>query len=224
MAKITEKQRYLHIQMITTAASFRQFKYRLGSLLIQVPDEQQIQVAYETARKNDPAIDFPFWARIWPSALVLAAYLDNHPELYKGKRVVEIAAGLGLPALLAAKEAKQVIVSDYQPAAIACMNASIAANAYTNIEALLYNWRHGLPDWEADLLLLSDTNYSPQDLAAVEQLIRFYLNQGTQVLLSTPHRLAGRDMLLALSAYCKETCVQELEEQTLTIYRYSKNL
>ena len=40
---------------------------------------------------------------VWPSSLVLAAWLEAHPELARGKRVVELGCGVGVGGLTAAK-------------------------------------------------------------------------------------------------------------------------
>ncbi|MCG7859714.1 hypothetical protein MD537_22235, partial [Flavihumibacter sediminis] len=102
--------------------------------------------------------EFPYWARIWPSAWAMTEYLDEHLELFNQKKVIEFAAGLGLPSLLAATRAESVIASDYLEEAVDCISRSIHTNRFTNMKAALYNWRDGLPDWKAELILLSDTN------------------------------------------------------------------
>lgn len=203
--------------------SLVKFDYSTGSCLVHIPEESAIQQAYTAAREEGATIAFPFWARIWPSALAMVSFLDRHPLLYRDRRVVEIAAGLGLPALFTASGARQVIASDYQASAIDCMKASIVANGYMNMKALHYNWQEGLPEWEADLLLLSDTNYAPEDLMAVELLIRWYLKNGSLVLLTTPHRLAAREMLADLVSYCRHTELYQEQGQSITVYIYASD-
>lgn len=41
-------------------------------------------------------------ASLYPSAVVMAAYIDSHPELVEGKVCVELGAGAGLTAIVAA--------------------------------------------------------------------------------------------------------------------------
>ena len=48
-------------------------------------------------------MDDPYWCRVWPSALMLAAALTQHPELVRGRRVLELGCGLGLCGIAAAK-------------------------------------------------------------------------------------------------------------------------
>ncbi|WP_290792413.1 class I SAM-dependent methyltransferase [Flavihumibacter sp. UBA7668] len=200
---------------------FLRFDFNNGSFLVQVPDEKAIQQAYAKTSEKGIVSEFPFWARIWPSAHAMVSFLDRHPFLYQDRRVVEIAAGLGLPALFTALGAKKVIASDYQAKALACMKASIVANGYNNMEALHYNWMEGLPEWETDVLLLSDTNYAPADLMAVEQLIHWYLKNGSLVVLTTPHRLAAREMLADLAVFCQYTELLDQKGQSITVYVYA---
>eukprot|EP00397_Hematodinium_sp_SG-2012_P063400 GEMP01087488.1.p2 GENE.GEMP01087488.1~~GEMP01087488.1.p2 ORF type:complete len:105 (+),score=14.75 GEMP01087488.1:333-647(+) len=57
---------------------------------------------------------------IWPSAQLLAEWIIDHPEKVRGKRVVELGCGAGLPSMAAAKVgAKEVIATD-------CCNLALA--------------------------------------------------------------------------------------------------
>src|SRR5271157_2537871 len=41
----------------------------------------------------------PFWAFAWPGSEALALHITQNPELVRGKRVLDFAAGCGLAAL-----------------------------------------------------------------------------------------------------------------------------
>ena len=201
--------------------SLQQLEYTTGNILIAIPDEEVIQLNYQQAVAEGKQNEFPYWARIWPSAWAMVEFLDEHPELFNQKKVIEFAAGLGLPSLLTATRAESVIASDYLEEAVDYISKSILANRFTNMKAALYNWRDGLPDWEADLVLLSDTNYDKEDQAAVEGLIRHYLNQGSTVLLTTPHRLAARELLQSLHEFCRHTEIRTAKGTDISLYKYS---
>jgi SAM-dependent methyltransferase len=56
---------------------------------------------------------------------VVLPLLDNHPEIYQGKRVLEIGGGSGINAVyMALGGAEQVVATDISPAAIASINAN----------------------------------------------------------------------------------------------------
>jgi len=47
--------------------------------------------------------NMPYWAFAWSSGRALARYLLDHPELVKGKRVLDFGAGSGIVAIAAMK-------------------------------------------------------------------------------------------------------------------------
>ncbi|KAI8816303.1 uncharacterized protein EV422DRAFT_489527, partial [Fimicolochytrium jonesii] len=64
---------------------------------------------------------------IWPSALVLAAYIHHCRHRFAGTRVIELGCGTGLPGLLAAKVgAAQVLLTDAPIFAHVLDNANVA--------------------------------------------------------------------------------------------------
>ncbi|KAK0210398.1 nicotinamide N-methyltransferase [Desarmillaria ectypa] len=60
----------------------------------------------------------PLWGHyLWNSARSIAAYLDNHRDLYINGSVLELGAGGGLPAIVTANNgAEKVILTDYPDA------------------------------------------------------------------------------------------------------------
>ncbi|OCH84344.1 hypothetical protein OBBRIDRAFT_821920 [Obba rivulosa] len=62
----------------------------------------------------------PLWGHyLWNAARAFATYLDHHPELYRGRAVLELGAGGGLPSLVAAKNGAQLaVVTDYPDASL----------------------------------------------------------------------------------------------------------
>src|SRR5262250_1848503 len=58
-------------------------------------------------------IDPPYWAFCWPGGQAIARYLLDHPEIVRGKRVIDFAAGSGVSALAAVRAgAKSVLAND----------------------------------------------------------------------------------------------------------------
>ncbi|GBC17145.2 hypothetical protein RIR_jg33014.t1 [Rhizophagus irregularis DAOM 181602=DAOM 197198] len=57
----------------------------------------------------------PLWAHLlWNAGKCFAWYLDEHKELVKGKKVLELGAGGALPSLIAAVNgAEKVVITDY---------------------------------------------------------------------------------------------------------------
>jgi len=149
-------------------------------------------------------IPFPYWSQVWPASLALSEFLLQHTEYIQQKRVVELAAGLGLPSVIAASYADSVLCSDYIAEAVEIAGQSAAHNGLNNFTAQVLNWHsvpHGL---SADVLLLSDINYDPALFTVQQQLINHFLNSGTVVMLSTPQRLVAKEFIAPLLSFCKQ--------------------
>jgi predicted nicotinamide N-methyase len=174
---------------------------RFNDLVISlwIPDQKALQIAQESKEEKT---SFPFWAKLWPSAMILTEFMQDHPHWVSQKKVLELAAGLGLPSLYAAHFASSVLCSDYDKNAVAFINENIALNAIHNMEATVINWCHLPDELEWDVLLMSDVNYDPDSFEMLLQLLLRCLANGKTILLSTPQRLAGKAFITAILPYC----------------------
>ena len=116
--------------------------------------------------------------------------------------MLELAAGLGLPAVTAARNAIAVIAGDYQPEAIRAMQETIARNGLQNMQVQLLDW-YAMPNGlVAEVLLLSDVSYDTALFDIQEKYIRQMLQQGSTVIISTPQRLVAKEAILPLLSFC----------------------
>ena len=91
---------------------------------------------------RDPFEDvstFPFWVRLWESALLLADLMLSQP-VPPGGRLLELGAGLGAPGLAAALAGYKVTLSDYEPQILDFQRVSAAANQLTGIDFRIIDW------------------------------------------------------------------------------------
>lgn len=191
----------------TTFQPFRFGDYEVKAI---VPDPLVLQQWYTKQLQTDPATPTPYWAQVWPSAYALCEFIATQPERLQNKKVLELAAGLGLPSLLAAQVATEVVCSDHVPAAVELMKQSIEKNQLTNIKATVIDWNNVPDDLSCDVLLLSDINYEPQVFETVFNVIVSFMRKGTTVLLSTPQRLMAKpfiDRILPYSIFWDEKFV-----------------
>jgi predicted nicotinamide N-methyase len=71
----------------------------------------------------------PFWAFAWAGGQALARYVLDHPELVRGKRVLDLASGSGLVAIAAARAgAAAVTAADIDALACEAMKLNADAN------------------------------------------------------------------------------------------------
>ena len=74
----------------------------------------------------------PFWAFAWAGGQALARFVLDHPEVVRGRRVLDLATGSGLAAIAAARAgAAAVAVQDVDPEAVAAAQRNAAANGVT---------------------------------------------------------------------------------------------
>jgi predicted nicotinamide N-methyase len=142
-----------------------------------------------------------YWARLWPSALALATFLQHTPQLIIGKKVAELAAGLGLPSLVAAAYAKQIWCSDISAEAMEVAKKGAVLHRLTNIQFEACNWNSLPVNFDAEVVLLSDINYDPKTFEQLERVIMDLLDKGCTLILSTPQRLMAKPFLEKLSNF-----------------------
>ena len=116
---------------------------------------------------------------MWPSAEALAAYLVENPEAVRGKDVLELGAGLGVPGLVAAAlGAERVVLSDSRNEYLDVMRGNVEKNGLGNCTVALLDFTTCLSEIEAvfDVVLGSDIMYDVDSSAtlpvALLQLLR----------------------------------------------------
>jgi predicted nicotinamide N-methyase len=187
-------------------------------LLVYALETNAIQNHYLQVKKDDPSFNFPYWSQVWPAALGLCQFLVHHTHYVQDKKVVELAAGLGLPSLLAAQYAREVIASDHIPDAVRLMERSTAYNGIMNMQCALLDWSNFPETIIADTLLLSDINYDPVSFDAVYSLLQRFLTNGATILLSTPQRLMAKPFIDRILPFCiehEEVLIENAQRQTL---------
>lgn len=160
------------------------------------------------------AAPIPFWAFAWAGGLAIARFLEEHPEEVEGKRVLDLAAGSGLCAIVAMRlGAARVTAIDIDPFA----EAAVALNARANGVHVGFVRRdvlgEGPPD--VDLVLAGDTWYESPLAERVLPWLRRVAASGTRVLVGDPGRryLPAAD-LVPIAAYDVDTTTQ-LEDRAV---------
>jgi predicted nicotinamide N-methyase len=170
---------------------------------LYIPDPDQVKPVYEQNLREDPETPFPYWAKIWASSLALTSFLKNNQELVKGKRVLEIGAGIGLPSFTLAHWAQSILISDHAAAAVTLMEKNIQQLGVKNVTAMCLDWNHFPGEIEAEVVLLSDINYAPEQFSPLLTLIHRFLAEGAVLIIATPQRIMGVPFLVQLASYIK---------------------
>lgn len=83
--------------------------------------------------------EFPFWVKLWESAIILAYTLHGLPG-GAGKRLLEVGAGLGAPGLAAAANGFDVTITDYEDIILDFQRVSAAASGLDNVKCSMLDW------------------------------------------------------------------------------------
>ncbi|MGC9953407.1 MAG: methyltransferase [Rhizomicrobium sp.] len=204
---------------MTTPAAF----VRDNTALIAPPlvPEVRLHLATEVVplwRKTEEKLEEqgvppPYWAFAWAGGQALARYVLDHPEVVRGKSVLDFGSGSGLVAIAAAKAgATQVLAADIDSFAAAAIQLNAEANG-ANLAVTQEDLIGRTGDWAT--ILLGDMCY---ERPLAERLLIWLAERrraGATVLLGDP----GRSYFPAsgvekLATYRVET-TRELEDREI---------
>jgi len=183
---------------------------------IYIPAYEAVKTIYADLLALDPATPFPYWAKVWPSAIALVKVIQKHPSLIRDKTVLELGAGIGLPSLLMASEAKTIQVSDYDSEAVELLRKNIAYLQLQNVQALQIDWNDLPENINPEVIILSDVNYDPTQFETLTKLIEKFIHQGCTIILSTPQRIMASPFVLALSEFIIAEYLEMVDENGVT--------
>jgi len=184
----------------------------LDQFTLYIPDPDQVRAVYEKQCIKDPATAFPFWAKIWASSLALTSFLKKEMQLAEGKKVLEIGAGTGLPSFAVAHVTESLIISDHAQEAVELMEKNIQYLGLSNAKALCLDWNHFPDEINADIVLLSDINYAPEQFEALLNLIKRFLQAGSTIIIATPQRIMATPFVAALEPFIKLSATEPVKE------------
>lgn len=156
-------------------------------------------------------IEPPFWAFAWPGGQVIARHVLDHPNVVRGRRVLDFAAGCGIAAIACALSGARAEAAEIDAMAI----AAIQLNAATNDAAVttLAEDVVGQPcRW--DLILCGDVCYEAPMTAHILPWLKRMAAE-TEVWVADPGRAyLPTDGLTPLAEFDVPTSL-ELEDRTL---------
>ena len=125
--------------------------------------------------KNHPDLveeKIPYWAGLWPSAIGLSEFIYEHPDIVKGKTILEIGCGLGLPGIVSSKAGGLVTLSDYLPQALDFAGYNWSLNLTTKPDLLMLDWRHPGELIPRHVILASDIAYEKKSFGSVKKSLK----------------------------------------------------
>jgi len=145
----------------------------------------------------------PYFGTLWSAGRGLAAHVGERPALVRGRRVIEVGCGLGLPALVAARLGAHVLACDAHPDVPALLRSNAALNdvvvAYhagdvADADALVATLG------TADLVLASDVAYEAGLAEQIAPALARLCRPGGRIVLADPGRPLFQSTVNALEA------------------------
>jgi predicted nicotinamide N-methyase len=166
----------------------------------------------------------PFWAFPWAGGQALARYLLDHPDVVRGRRVLDVASGSGLVAIAAALAgAVSVAAGDIDPNAVAVIGVNAAANDVTVTARPFDLVADGTGD--AEVVLAADVFYQADFAARALAFLGEAARSGADVLTADPGRAflpADRLTLVASYEVPVITEIETVPTRGASVYRLKR--
>lgn len=164
----------------------------------------------------------PFWAFAWAGGQGLARYVLNHPDIVRGRKVLDFATGSGLVAIAAAMSgAGHVTAADIDPYSARAAALNFAGNAVA-VDFHLGDLVGTDEDW--DVVLAGDIFYDRALRDHVLPWLRALAERGATVLAGDPGRAYLPDDLESMAVYFVPVslAVEDDDVKRTTVWRFAR--
>ena len=143
----------------------------------------------------------PYWAEVWPSGRVLCGLLGRM-HLH-GRTVIELGAGIGTGAMVAAMRGAHALSTDWYPAAVEFSRWN-ALNLGLDMDAAVVDWRDPpeaiIDEAPWDLIVGADILYEARNGEALGSLIPRLAGPRSEVIIADPRRPDAKPFVTAMQA------------------------
>jgi len=137
---------------------------------LAVPNDPDSLLADEEVLEANRLDDYmPYWASLWPAATEMAGALQ-HADWPAQTRVLEVGCGLGLVGIAGLLRGWDVLLTDYEPQAIAAAAVSAERNGIADVRTAVFDWREP-PAERYPVILACDVLYEPRNHTPILDLL-----------------------------------------------------
>lgn len=130
----------------------------------------------------------PYGIVLWPASIALAHEIVSRPaETWRGKTVLELGAGTGLPGVIAASLGARVRQTDLQDVALAVAKMNAQRNNVA-IDHAVADWTAWTDETRYDVILGADILYGTTMHEHLRKIFAANLAPGGRILLADPLR------------------------------------
>jgi len=137
--------------------------------------------------RDDVVPEPPYWAHLWIGARAVAKDLAEGGEL-RGRRVLDLGCGLGLPGLVAAALGAEVWFVDREAAALEFVRESARRNSLPNVHSVVADFTAVSLDVEFDVILGAELVYEPASYSPLAAFLDRHLHADGEIRLTDAFR------------------------------------
>jgi predicted nicotinamide N-methyase len=138
----------------------------------------------------------PYWAEVWTSSLLLSQHILNG-AIAPEHSVIELGCGIGIAGTIAGFVTPDVLLTDYDEAAIAFAGRNWSRHHDSPARTALLDWRDPPSDRRYDRIIAADVAYEERAFRPLVKAFRALLAPGGHVILGEPKRpIAGAFYML----------------------------
>ncbi len=161
----------------------------LELLQIKNLDEYIDRLAEET--KEGEKLELPFWAKLWPTSLLLSYYILKLP--LREEPVLEIGAGFGLCGLVAAMKGHRVIISDIDDNALLFARINIIKNGLTHRATVRYlDFTKDTLEEKPSYIIGSEVLYRQEHYRPLVKFFKRHLTPYSRAILAKDYHLKAK--------------------------------
>jgi predicted nicotinamide N-methyase len=155
--------------------------------------EEEVQFLHHTDLRA------PYGVALWPAAIALAHEIATRAAEFRGKTVLELGAGTGLPGIVAATLGARVVQTDRSELIVHVCRLNGERNR-TGIEYRVADWTEWADETRYDWIIGSDILYAETLHEPLRRIFLGNLAPGGRLLLSDPYRPPSLPLLEGLEA------------------------
>jgi predicted nicotinamide N-methyase len=164
-----------------------------------------------------PGRPTPYWASAWPAGSALARAVAR--EDLRGRRVVELGCGIGMPSVVAARVGAGVLATDAAPEAVVYAAHNLALNDVLG-DVAVAAWEDlrvlGAP-W--DLVLGADVLYLHANVEQLRRLLPELVAPGGEAWFADPGRSGCKELLASLRRRWKVEAVPDRRRPGVIVHK-----
>lgn len=164
----------------------------------------------------------PYFGVLWPAAEGLSEYIAQNPGLVKGKTVLELGCGCGLPSLVASHLGGHVLATDYHPDVEEYFQRN-CRHSSVNCQYQRLNWREEkMTIGTYDVVIGSDVLYESRHPGEVAKGLLKFVKPGGTILLSDPGRSYLQQFVNAMNeeGYPEEMTSVTIEGKDIWLFKF----